>query len=84
MKVIDFTSKKKNKDNELHESILESFDFIKEKLEEDEDKAEAMVCFMKTSDGQYLNSVIVNYGDLVEIIGLVDIMKTTLIDAVGE
>lgn len=84
MKIIDFDSKKQNRDNQIHDSIMEAFDYIKEKLDEDGDKAEAMVCFMKTSEGQYLNSVVVNYGDLVEMIGLVDIMKLTLIDAVGE
>ena len=84
MKVIDFTSKKDDRDNGLHDTILESLDELKERLEADGEKADAMVCFLKTSQSQYYNSVVVHYGDLVEMIGLVDVMKLALIDAIHE
>lgn len=84
MKIIDFTSKKESRDNGLHDAILEAFEDIKARLEENEEKAEAMVCFMKTNTDQYYNSVIVNYSDIVEMVGLIDIMKTSLVDAIGD
>jgi len=84
MKVIDFESKKQGKDSKLHDDIIHALEEIKAKLEQDEDKAEAMVCFMKTSDGQYYNSVVVNYADIVEMVGLIDILKGTLVDAIGD
>lgn len=84
MKIIDFTSKKESRDNGLHDSILEAFEDIKTRLEEHDEKAEAMVCFIKSNSNQYYTSMVVNYGDIVEMIGLIDIMKTTLIDAIGD
>lgn len=84
MKVIDFESKRQGKDNKLHDDIIHALQEIKAKLEQDKDKAEAMVCFMKTSDGKYYNSVVVNYADIVEMVGLIDILKGTLVDAIGD
>jgi len=84
MKIIDFESKKNTKDNGNHDSILDAFEQVKQTLEDNEERAEAMVCFIKTNENQYYNSVVVNYGDLLEMIGLVDVMKLTLIDAVGD
>ena len=84
MKIIDFDSKKQKKDNGLHDSIIDAFGEVEDTLKENEEKAEAMVCFIKGSEGQYYNSVIMNYSDIIEMIGLIDVMKTTLIDSIGE
>lgn len=84
MKIIDFDKKRQAKDNGLHDSIIDAFSEIKKTLEENEEKAEAMVCFIKGNQGQYYNSVIMQYSDIVEMIGLIDVMKLALADSIGD
>lgn len=84
MKVLNFEDKKKTKDAELHESILNSFKEMEETLEAGDEKAEAMISFVKSDKGQYYTSVVVNYDDVLEMIGFIDVMKTSLHDALGE
>ena len=84
MKVINFEDKKKNTEAKLHDSILDAFEEMKTTLEKSEEKAEAMMCFLKSDKGQYYTSVVVEYQDVMEMIGFIDVMKTSLHDALGE
>lgn len=84
MKVLNFEDKKKSKDAELHDSIIDAFKEMEETLEAGEEKAEAMISFVKSDKGQYYTSVVVNYEDILEMIGFIDVMKTSLHDALGD
>jgi len=84
MKVVNLEEKKKAQGSEMHDSILDAFDEIKKKLEDNEEKAEAMVCFLKSDNNQYYTSVVVNYQDVMELIGFIDVMKTSMHDAIGD
>lgn len=84
MKVISFEDKKKNTEAKLHDSILDAFDEMKRVLDTNEEKAEAMICFLRSDSGQYYTSVVVEYQDVMEMIGFIDVMKTSLHDALGD
>lgn len=84
MKVINFEDKKKNTEAKLHDSILNAFDEMKSTLETNGEKAEAMICFLKSDAGQYYTSVVVGYQDVMEMIGFIDVMKTSMHDALGD
>lgn len=84
MKVLNFEDKKKTKDAALHESIIDAFKEMEETLEAGDEKAEAMISFVKSDKGQYYTSVVVNYDDVLEMIGFIDVMKTSLHDALGD
>lgn len=84
MKVLNFEDKKKTKDAKLHESIMDAFTEVQQTLDKNNEKAEAMISFVKSDSGQYYTSVVVNYDDVLEMIGFIDVMKTSLHDALGE
>ena len=84
MKVLNFEDKRKTKDAKLHESILDAFKEMESTLGTNGEKAEAMICFLKSDSGQYYTSVVVEYQDVMEMIGFIDVMKTSLHDALGD
>jgi len=84
MKVVNLDDKKRKNDAKLHDSILDAFDEMEKTLEESGEKAEGMVCFLKSDNGQYYTSVVVGYQDVMEMIGFIDVMKTSLHDALGD
>lgn len=84
MKILKFEDKKKIKDTKLHDSIIEAFKEMGETLEAGDEKAEAMISFVRSDKGQYYTSVVVNYEDILEMIGFIDVMKTSLHDALGD
>ena len=57
---------------------------MEETLKANEEQAEAMICFVKSNKGQYYTSVMVEYQDIMEMIGFIDVMKTSLHDALGD
>lgn len=84
MRVLNFEDKKKQTDAKLHEGILGAFKEMEETLKANEEQAEAMICFVKSNKGQYYTSVMVEYQDIMEMIGFIDVMKTSLHDALGD
>lgn len=84
MKVLNFEDKKKTKDAKLHDSIIDAFKEMEETLEANDEKADAMISFVRSDTGQYYTSVVVNYEDVLEMIGFIDVMKTSLHDALGD
>lgn len=84
MKVVNLEDKKRKDDAKLHDSILDAFTEVEKTLENNGEKAEAMISFVKSDSGQYYTSVVVNYDDVLEMIGFVDVMKTSLHDALGD
>lgn len=84
MKVVNLEDKKRKDDAKLHDSILNAFKEMEQTLEDGDEKAEAMISFVKSDSGQYYTSVVVNYDDVLEMIGFIDVMKTSLHDALGD
>ena len=78
MKITSLSDKKKEKDLEHHNTVIEYLENIIEELKkEDASKAELVLAIVRTDDDQYVTTSYVPHRHLIELVGFLESIKVT-------
>jgi len=85
MKITNLSDKKKEKELEHHNTIVEYLqDTLDELTKEDASKAETLLVIVRTEDDQYMTTSYVPHKNLIELVGFLESVKMTCCDIMME
>ena len=85
MKITSLSDKKKEKELEHHNTIVEYLqDTLDALTKEDASKAETLLVIVRTEDDQYMTTSYVPHKNLIELVGFLESVKMTCCDIMME